>query len=1227
MADQKQTKVSRKIVTSITGLTVGEPEKLSRRKFEKLVESINELIRTQDEQADQYLLDSLIVFMESPLVSSNEKSDVMKVLKSSEKLNFFSSVLEVESLIGEGRRKEAFHKILSDRRFANYARFISIVDRAATSEKDFVRAAEFLASNGVVSVELYLRAVGQAESREQVDGILKRITSGVPSSESAKVLEAMYARWNDEDLLISLVSMFLALNNTDFLRKYLGEIPVNSMRGRLLEVAIEAGKKIGDLEISLRAARREAELEPDKPGPLIDLAEVFYEQRRYADSSACYEKALSLGGDRQDIVPKLLLVKLKLNDYDGVLQMAPPVETADLEALKSRIAAEMALSRFEDAKKELMVCAQRFGEDKAYLELKLDLEMTLGDQNSAMETAEKILSLDVSNEKSMDLVISTLYSLREYDKLVERYEQASSHTESQTVFYVSASIFLGKTDEALYALEKEPSLLMKGQILDAIFLIFRTNEHISGLLGLNVSGRSREIISRLIWEIRGVHAPNLEDLTSMIRETGSVALAWALAKYTVLQGAPGTELHELLTRRQFVSVLSMVELVRSLETEKDLADLRDSEFFMFPMVERLVGLKRLKEAETVLDLTADPKSESAFVQYERALISQGGGNRIQARKHLERALRNLTNAHFLAAMFSISVDDADVAEAKLCLSSFSSIGTLSGIPGDKAIIILQERNLRSIITDSFDVIKDHESDSPWVARMVAEGYAWSGDYLNAARIIDSLCGSEDVIEWDLLRLASVSVSIGQYDHAITVLKALEPRFDTMHVERSLGQLHYLNGKKKDALRYFQRAVDKGGHPSMMPEYAEALIDLKRYDEAEKLLASMSPNLPLLARLLVSALRIDHIKEFMEAEDWKSDGFLEGFEIICEKLWANREIRETAFAIYKRTKDYRLGSIIAEKQEKSNDIRGSIDVRKALMKAYPGEIENSLALARLYDYLGRTENSIEVLKKAVKSARNQEDSKSALNTLIKTYFGNGYFTEVTSLFETMKEPLTGENAGFVIRSYMERNEFDMAEKLMGSNQGGVLNQETFDELNEEMSVRRNFFKITSYAEKLLLTEYRVRKVLDPDKAVSFAGIPIDTVDRIYAFLDEEGYYSDINEDKYEILSRDIIQKAVKKGKAAGVPDLKINVIYANLDSKDIIVAKNLYTYIRKKAKAKRSPDPNNSENSKLLRSAVRLGVKPNPLEIAYALRIGISQAMDILALMNYLYSINRPGGGT
>ena len=117
---------------------------------------------------------------------------------------------------------------------------------------------------------------------------------------------------------------------------------------------------------------------------------------------------------------------------------------------------------------------------------------------------------------------------------------------------------------------------------------------------------------------------------------------------------------------------------------------------------------------------------------------------------------------------------------------------------------------------------------------------------------------------------------------------------------------------------------------------------------------------------------------------------------------------------------------------------------------------------------------------------------------------------------------------------------------------------------------------------------------------------------------------MNEEKYEVLTRDVIQKAVKNFEMESLRDLKINVIYNNLERKDAILARNIYIYIKDQMDIARRPKLKDEALLKLLRIALRENIKQETLHIAFNLRVGVSEALEVMTLMEYMSKMNQEG---
>ena len=105
---------------------------------------------------------------------------------------------------------------------------------------------------------------------------------------------------------------------------------------------------------------------------------------------------------------------------------------------------------------------------------------------------------------------------------------------------------------------------------------------------------------------------------------------------------------------------------------------------------------------------------------------------------------------------------------------------------------------------------------------------------------------------------------------------------------------------------------------------------------------------------------------------------------------------------------------------------------------------------------------------------------------------------------------------------------------------------------------------------------------------------------------------------------MIQKAGKAVDMESIKDLTINIIFDSLDRKDPIIARNIYIYIRDQLDVARRPQIRNEVLLRLLRVALRENVKHEVLHVAFFLKLGISEALDVMTLMEYMTKMNREG---
>jgi hypothetical protein len=182
-----------------------------------------------------------------------------------------------------------------------------------------------------------------------------------------------------------------------------------------------------------------------------------------------------------------------------------------------------------------------------------------------------------------------------------------------------------------------------------------------------------------------------------------------------------------------------------------------------------------------------------------------------------------------------------------------------------------------------------------------------------------------------------------------------------------------------------------------------------------------------------------------------------------------------------------------------------------------------------------------------------------------------------------------------------------------------------ELLEDLNFKKEFVETMFFVSKLFKAEYKEGRTFDRKEAFYKAGIPLEKLAEVYTFLDSRDFYHDVNPEKYEIYSRDVIQKAVKACKLENIRELQMNVIYNNLDRKDPVLARNLYIYIKEQLETPRKPKYRDTHYLKLLKAMLKEEIKPEPLHVAYALKTGISDSLDVLAIYHHIDKVQDQHG--
>ena len=446
--------------------------------------------------------------------------------------------------------------------------------------------------------------------------------------------------------------------------------------------------------------------------------------------------------------------------------------------------------------------------------------------------------------------------------------------------------------------------------------------------------------------------------------------------------------------------------------------------------------------------------------------------------------------------------------------------------------------------------------------MERDKYSEEKNYDDAVRVSRIIVMSKSKTAGDVLTHAEILKASSKDNERLQFLESVEKETSDFKIDIWIADSKYLRKEYKEAVEYYRKAIEKGCQIQEIINYPDALIAGGFYYEAEAVIRSLPDPVLYLVKLYHSTSRIDDLVILLSSLEYEKRSEIEAFQYASEALWVNRKVRDTLVNIFYHTENPTLGKIISQRLLESRDLISAEKIMRALMKAYPKDIDNMRSLASLLYETNHPIEALNLLGKAVKAASDSDQRSSALDLMAQIMYETGDFNGLKKLYSGNTKMLNQKNLQWIIRSLIETYEFDQADQLMGQFHGNILPDDVFKELVEEMNTKKEFLRLQSYAAKIFDVEYKLGKVLTADEIVYQADIPLNVVEEVYHFIDSESYYIEEDEPSYEIITRDLFKRIVRKTNIDNIIYVKINIIYHNLPRKDVILAKNIYIYIKK-----------------------------------------------------------------
>ena len=1104
---------------------------------------------------------------------------------------------------------------------------LEIIHRAARSLDRYPEIAIFLSGKGIFHREIFQGAVDQGLESGTKNTILANFLSAHNTFDAENFLELIRDRENDTWSEVRLIELYEKENHEKFLSELQKLEPA-----KITE--LQELRNIGYLllrndmpELTVNVAQEGLKLFPEDYELLKLKGEALLILNENVESYEIFKHLASrnnsdMGSIRNAI--NLAFAQKLYSECEDLIE-SYPASKSEPDILSKKVECEIYSSKFTEAIRDLDQALLKHADDLGLLNLKLTVLIKLNKESEAFNLARDLMEKYPENRESTEYVMSWLHKRGEYDSIVNLCEDDPELKFQFHPIFVASQIYEDENKAALKELAEHPELLDTSEVVDSIFFNVRDEEFIRKLDALYETRKNKKPYFRIVANrLRGIR-PRMDSLDdSFISGNTSQALAYIFSYeyYSSRNPIVPDRIRSMLYSPQFKEIRGIMDFLTQIYEGKHTEDVIDSARLLFPLTEAYIRKGMLDRAESQLKRTSHSEDDP-FYKYSVALIEFRRGEINTARKYAESAQDDLRNADFLKLLLNTAIVNDDQKKFREYLEEIVEMNIMDFFDFSELYSNITSKQLWEMASIVLAIDSEGNVRNPWIVRLRRDFALSVKDYKKAGDASLMLFSTKQYNEEDVRKQISIYQSLGKSSEIVNFLIDLETDNRVEWLEILIGDIFFSMSKYTEALQHYSVAVSLWADPEKIENYVNCLIEVGKFEESEALIKK-SDNRLMQLKLLQKTSDIRGILELLGKLTFKKDEDQDLIRYSVDNLWYNRDVRDFLVNLYKQEGYTWLGKIIATRTFENGDSKLALEVARNLNKNNPEDLDIVNIYVEMLIKSGQREDAIELILQSLKFSDDFSKGMNLTNTLLRLYYDDRDYDSVIKFYETNPKYVDERSLQYVIRSYMEADDFDMAEKLMGRYEGTLLSKEIHNELREDLKVRKEFMQTIFYVSRLLKLEYKVGRKFDKKEAFYKADIPIEQIEPVFQFLASRDFYFDVNEEKYEILTRDVIQKAAKSVDLEGINDLKIYVIFNNLDRKDPVLARNIYIYIKDQMDIARRPKLKDDTLLKLLRVALKENIKQEPMHIAFFLKIGISEALEVMTLMEYMSRMNEEG---
>ena len=1020
-----------------------------------------------------------------------------------------------------------------------------------------------------------LRALKESSPDHVIDFLRGRDFSSIKSLDSQRFLAEIASGTGDQELFESIIKESLAMFPDDFM---LQEVKASFL--------MDHGDKNQAFTI-LKDLFNRGSLDDSRIKQLIDLAR-----------------------------------DLKL--YDECLQIISGIDEDKKGPRIYSIAADCYLEtgRLQEAQNLISVALKKYPESEEVKYLRYRVMRDMQRHNEAYEIALELVKTGSRIDDVISYLFNWLYSLGEYKDILDLYRKFEVESPINIHYIVASLISLKESDEALKLIRENRDVLYSPLVADSIFYNFRMDEEISELE--KITPENADLLNMVLRRLRGIFPQHLvpENISDYSRSRACCFII-AYSHYNSNSQEIEERVRTLLAGKNNAEILDLLETVHTIRmTGKSPGSILDTPKFLFPIATAMLNSGMIDQAENLV-LRSEHSDSDPFYSYLRHQIEFGRENYSGAKKFLSKSISKLDNLQFLQDAIIISIRTNDSEDL------------------NKYILLIEEKSWAANLDLGF-VHKELIATGNWgLAESVLQAMERWGlkghDYFIIKRDFFLATGNLKEAEEASAEIFRIqNYSLDDLNEHIEILKRsghesdIENFLDDIEAGGAPPQAYLLHGDmlfRKDnflgAVKEFEKASSLGIDLKGNRNYILSLIEQGMDSKAESMMADTSDPY-ILIRLYQKTHKIQESLALLSKYRSDAEKYEDLYRFAASKLWYNTEIRDILYEIFKEKGYLFLGKILARNLYDGGDSEGAIRIVKNLAKNYPQNLEIRRILINLYVKSGLRDEAISLILDSFGHTSAESDRNQLVKTLFQLYFQDRDYREIVKFSEKNPDYTDGDLLQYVVRSYIELEDFDTAERIISKHEGTTISGEVHGQLMEDLNFKKQFVETLFYVSKLFKSEYKEGRTFDKKEAFYKAGIPVEKLPAVFTFLESRDFYFDINQEKYEIYSRDIIQKACRAVHLESIRQMTMNVIFNNMDKKDPVLARNIYLYIREQLETPRKARYRDARYLKLLKTALREGLKPEPLHIAYGLKVGISESLEVLAILNHMDTLENNG---